>query len=67
MSAYQNDPKVNFVYSHTSGHATVKNLQEFAKAICPKVLIPIHTEHGGKFQEFFDNVRIVRDNEPFSI
>jgi len=32
ISAFRNDPKVNFVYAHTSGHAEVKDLKEFANA-----------------------------------
>lgn len=38
---------------HTSGHAYVKDLQEFVKTIKPKNIIPIHTENKGKYAELF--------------
>ena len=62
-----NDPQVNFVYAHTSGHATVKDLKEFANALKPKQLIPIHTEFSGKYKGLFDNVHVVDDNQAFEI
>lgn len=41
---------------HTSGHAAIKDLQLFARAIAPKKLVPIHSFETGRFHEFFDNV-----------
>lgn len=67
MAAYQNDPRVNFVYAHTSGHATMEDLQEFADALQPKALIPIHTEHAGAFREHFENVLTVEDGNRFDV
>jgi len=64
FSAYRSDPKVNFVYAHTSGHATVEDLQEFAQAIKPKQLVPIHTEHSDQFDKLFDNVFEMNDQQP---
>ncbi len=52
---------------HTSGHATVEDLEAFAKAISPKTLIPIHTFEGQKYPEMFENVRILKDGELFEI
>jgi ribonuclease J len=65
ISAYRIDPAVNFVYAHTSGHATVADLQRLAAALKPRKLVPIHTEHGERFQDLFDNVTIIRDGDPF--
>jgi ribonuclease J len=62
--AYRSDPKINFVYAHTSGHATVEDLQEFAQAIKPKQLVPIHTEHSDQFDKLFDNVFEMNDQQP---
>jgi len=45
VSAYRDDPQVNFSYAHTSGHAPIEDLKRFARAFNPKVLIPIHTEY----------------------
>jgi len=67
MAAYRGDPQVNFVYAHTSGHATVKDLKAFANALKPKQLIPIHTEYSGKYKDLFDNVIEIVDGKPFEI
>ena len=67
ISAFRNDPKVNFVYAHTSGHAEVKDLKEFANALKPKMLVPIHTEFSGKYKELFDNVFEIEDGKPFEL
>ena len=41
---------------HTSGHAAVKDLQPFAEALAPRMLVPIHSFETGRFAEFFANV-----------
>ena len=48
---------------HTSGHATLEDLQAFAKALKPKTLIPIHTFEAERFPTLFDNVRLLKDGE----
>jgi len=58
---------VDFQYAHTSGHATVEDLQKFAAAFKPKMLAPIHTEFSGKYEELFDNVHVIDDNQNFVI
>jgi ribonuclease J len=63
FAAYRLDPHVNFIYAHTSGHATVEDLQAFAAAIKPKQLVPIHTEHGDKFSKLFENVFAITDQQ----
>jgi len=50
-------------YVHTSGHATVDKLKEFAAALKPNRIIPIHTEHAERFKEFFRPVKILKDGE----
>ena len=67
IAAYQHDPQVNFVYAHTSGHATLEDLKRFAGALKPKRLIPIHTEYGVMFKEHFENVVNVEDREEYKI
>jgi ribonuclease J len=61
ITGYQDDPQVNFVYAHTSGHATVGDLQKFAKALRPKKLVPIHTEIPQQFIDSFDSVQLLED------
>ena len=41
---------------HTSGHASVADLQRFATALAPRRLVPIHSFETARFAEFFDNV-----------
>jgi len=65
ISAYRDDPRVNFVYAHTSGHAPLKDLQELAGAFKPKMLVPIHTEDAEGFTSSFENVTTIRDGEQF--
>jgi len=48
---------------HTSGHATVKDLKNFANAINPTTLIPIHTLDAQKYPSLFKNVKILKDGE----
>ncbi len=57
----------NWVYAHTSGHADLVALKRFVSSLKPKKLIPIHTEYKDKFEEYFENVMILDDNESFDI
>lgn len=51
---------------HTSGHATVEDLQAFANALKPKMLIPIHTFERERYVSLFRNVRILNDEQMFT-
>jgi len=59
--------KYNWVYAHTSGHADLITLKEFASAFKPKELVPIHTEHKELFKEHFDRVVVLDDNKLHTI
>jgi len=63
VAAYRHDPAVNFVYAHTSGHAPVADLQRLAAALKPRMLVPIHTEHGEDFSQVFASVVTLNDGE----
>jgi ribonuclease J len=63
IAAYRNDPQINFVYAHTSGHATVEDLKTFAGALKPKMLVPVHTCYGERYRDMFENVHIIDDNQ----
>jgi len=67
VSAYQTDPEINFVYAHTSGHAPVEDLERLAKALKPRKLVPIHTEHGEDFSKVFANVVALKDGERWAL
>ena len=68
-AAYRTDPRCNFIYAHTSGHATVKDLKLFADAINPKLLVPIHTEKKDEYAKHFEpnQVKVFADGENFQI
>ncbi len=67
ISSYVNDKAVNFVYAHTSGHATEDDLKKFAEALKPKKIIPIHTEFKNDYIALFNNVLTLNDNEVLNI
>jgi ribonuclease J len=64
--------KVKFTLIHTSGHATLEELKEFAQAIKPKKIVPIHTDNPVKMKlEFatfgFPDVEVWEDGKEYSI
>ncbi len=48
---------------HTSGHASIADLQLLAAALAPKQLVPIHSFQPGRFSDYFDNVSNRHDGE----
>ncbi len=61
------EKKIVIEHVHTSGHAVLKDLQRFARALKPEMLIPIHTFEPQKYPEFFDNVKFANDGEALTI
>ncbi len=62
-----NENNIELVYLHTSGHASIPDLQKFAKSLAPKALIPIHTFHPARYVELFPNVVLRQDGEWWSV
>ena len=52
---------------HTSGHASLPDLQRFAAALAPRKLVPIHSFDTDRFADFFENVVRHRDGEWWEI
>ena len=50
-------------HCHTSGHASPQDLKRFAKAIAPKILVPIHSFSTDRFKDFFENVQMKDDRQ----
>ncbi len=50
---------------HSSGHADIASLQRIVEYVCPKHLVPIHTDSPDRFGALFSNVEIIylNDNE----
>jgi ribonuclease J len=54
---------IPFEVIHTSGHASPRDLKRLAKAVEPKILIPIHTFERNRFPALFDNVSLIDDGQ----
>lgn len=52
---------------HTSGHASVRDLQSLRTAFAGAVVCPVHTLDPKAFTQLFKNVRILTDGELFDI
>jgi ribonuclease J len=53
------------IHVHTSGHADVTQLKEFACALNPTTIIPVHTMSPDKFPDYFGNkVTMLSDGKP---
>ena len=55
------DHDIRWHVLHTSGHASVTDLELFTAALAPRALVPIHSFETSRFGEFFDNV-VQRDD-----
>ncbi len=53
--------QIPLIKIHTSGHASIKDLKTFTKAINSKSLIPIHSFETSQFKYHFDNVEMKND------
>jgi ribonuclease J len=52
---------------HSSGHASVADLQRFAAAVDAKELVPMHTRHSRRYADLFANVRVHLDGEWWTV
>ena len=50
------DKQIAFSTIHTSGHASVPDLQRLAHAVGPARLVPMHSEATGRFEALFRRV-----------
>lgn len=67
LGRLRDDPRVNFVYAHTTGHALLNDLKRVSNALRPKMLVPIHTDHPEEFEDHFQNVFILEDGKKFTV
>ena len=63
----KHDPEIKLIPIHTSGHAVLDDLKKMVSAIKPKIIIPIHTEHGEKYEDHFSSVLRLEDGEKHQI
>ncbi len=72
LNSLKADNQINFTKIHTSGHATVPDLIYFAKAIDPKIIVPIHTGYPETFKKEFEkegikNIILWEDGKEYEI
>lgn len=67
VSLFARQNRLQVRYVHTSGHATVADLQRLASAIQPRMLVPIHTFQPDRFPDLFDNVLSIADGEAVTL
>ena len=68
----KSDSDISFQIIHTSGHATVPDLMNFAKAISSNKIVPIHTAFPIQFKKEFEkqgfsNITLWEDGIEYSI
>jgi ribonuclease J len=61
--AWLGEQGIPLVHCHTSGHASPEDLQRFAKAVAPRMLVPIHSFETRRFSEYFENVELKQDGQ----
>ena len=59
---------IPLAHAHTSGHASLADLQRLAAAITPRMLVPIHTFEAQRFPEHFGaNVALKADGQRWGL
>jgi ribonuclease J len=61
--AWLKKSEIAIVHCHTSGHASPQDLQRFAEALAPKMLVPIHSFATRQFTRYFRNVQLKEDGK----
>ena len=56
LKSFLADSDISLEVHHTSGHASVADLQRLAIALAPKRIVPIHSFGGHRFSEYFAGV-----------
>ncbi|MBU1086169.1 MAG: MBL fold metallo-hydrolase [Candidatus Omnitrophica bacterium] len=60
--------KLKVEHIHTSGHATLDKLKEFASKVNARQIVPIHTEYPERFKDHFGpNVVRYKDGQSFEV
>jgi len=52
---------------HASGHMSMREIEDMIRAIRPRTVVPVHTEHPDLFARFATNVRQPRLGEPIPV
>jgi ribonuclease J len=57
----------DIAHIHTSGHASPADLRDFATALRPKVVVPVHGNDWDRHGEGFGNLKRLADGEQYAI
>jgi ribonuclease J len=57
----------DFIQAHVSGHAYVADIVDFVNSVDAKTVIPIHTFEPQMYEQYFDNVLLLRDGDPVEV
>ena len=63
LLTFLEDRSIPLTIEHTSGHASIPDLQRLAEALAPTRVVPIHSFGSGRFGDLFDNVEQHPDGE----
>ncbi len=63
LQAFLSAHDISLVVHHTSGHASVADLQRLAKAMSPDRVVPIHTFAGHRYVDLLERVATHADGE----
>jgi ribonuclease J len=58
---------IPLIVHHTSGHASIADLQRLVEALQPERVVPIHTAAPGLFAQHFKNVALCTDGEVWDV
>ena len=63
-----NRNNLNIEHIHTSGHATLERLKEFAAKMNAEQIVPIHTEYPWRFKGYFGSAVVYhKDGQYFEV
>ena len=63
MLAFLEERGIPLTIEHTSGHASIADLQRLADALAPTRVVPIHSFGAMQFDDLFDGVEQHPDGE----
>lgn len=61
--SFLEDREIPLIIAHTSGHASIPDLQRLAGAMAPARVVPIHSFGGVRFEDLFEGVEVHSDGE----
>jgi ribonuclease J len=57
----------DYIYLHTSGHASPEAIKKVIEVTSPDIVIPIHTDEKGNINKLTNKAKLLEDGEEFII